>query len=439
MSIQKIGLRKIAHNSILTLARQFISSLLQIITVACIARGLGPKGNGQYAIVLLLPVLLTTFLNLGIGPANVYFLGAKKVSVDTVFKVINRLSSIMIAVGLIIGMLCIHFYGQKWFPNVPPKILWYSLAIFPPLLYQSLLASIFQGLQKFDIFNFILLVQPALNLTGVFLLAFFALFQIKYLIAVSVASLLFTIYICLKYVNQEIKGNTVSINEGSYVHQVLTYGYKAHLSNILAFVNYKADIFLLNYLISPATTGIYVIAVQIAERLWQLSQAVSTVILPRLSELSANEEQRKKITPIVCKSVLMATLLTALLVACIARPLISIFFGKSYLQAFSALLLLLPGIVAGSGSRILANDIAARGRPDLNMYFSILTVTINIAGNLYLIPRYSLLGAAIATTIAYTLNLMFRLIVYQQISGNNFFSPLLITIDDIVQIKKILS
>ncbi len=435
----KLGLKRLAGNVAVTLGRQLISGLLQLATAVIIARGLGPEGNGQYAIVLLLPLMLATFLNLGIGPANVYFLGAKKVSVATVFKVINRLSFIITVADLVIGILCIHFFGQKWFPNVPTNIIWYSLVLFPPFLYQSLLASIFQGLQRFSTFNFILLSQPVITLTGVLLLTFLGLFKIKYIIAISIASLVLTICICLKYVKQEIKGSTVSTNGGSYFKQVLTYGYKAHLSNILAFMNYKADIFLLNYLISPAATGIYVIAVQIVERLWQLSQAASTVILPRLSELSVDEEKRKKITPIVCRSVLMATLLAALLLACVAQPLISIFFGNEYMHAFTALLLLLPGIVAGSGARILANDIAARGRPDLNMYFSILTVTINIAGNLYLIPRYGLAGAATATTIAYMLNLMFRLIVYQKISGNNFLSPLLITSEDISRIKRIFS
>ncbi|MEK9667087.1 MAG: hypothetical protein VW701_08020, partial [Deltaproteobacteria bacterium] len=33
--------------------------------------------------------------------------------------------------------------------------------------------------------------------------------------------------------------------------KTLGYGWKAHLSNILAFVNYKADIFLVNFFMGP--------------------------------------------------------------------------------------------------------------------------------------------------------------------------------------------
>ncbi|WP_269851929.1 oligosaccharide flippase family protein [Methanosarcina horonobensis] len=52
----------------------------------------------------------------------------------------------------------------------------------------------------------------------------------------------------------------------NYTKECLGYGWKAHLSNILAFVNYRADLFLVNFFLTPAATGIYLIAVQIAEK-----------------------------------------------------------------------------------------------------------------------------------------------------------------------------
>lgn len=38
-----------------------------------LARVPGPEGNGNYAVVILLPNMLSTFLNLGVAPANVHF------------------------------------------------------------------------------------------------------------------------------------------------------------------------------------------------------------------------------------------------------------------------------------------------------------------------------------------------------------------------------
>ncbi len=436
-TIRGLGLKLLAGNAAVTLGRQLAAGLLQLATVVIIARVLGPAGNGQYALALLLPTMLATFLNLGIAPANVYFLGAGKVDTATVFRAVNRLALLIVAVGLGAGALCILFFSESWFPNVPRIILWGALSIFPFALFQSFLSSIFQGLQKFNVFNLILLAQPAVTMAVVLMLVLFDSARLEYVLAAHLIGFVVMVCIGLLKIREEIPLGKIAHHRQGYIRQAVSYGYKAHLSNILAFVNYKADIFLVNLLIGSAAAGIYVVAVQVVERLWLLSQSVSTVILPRLSELSADEEKRRQVTPIICRTVIAVTLLAAVLLSCLAYLFISLFFGAEYLKAVLVLLLLLPGIVAGSGGRILANDIAARGRPELNMYFAIIVVAVNIAGNILLIPKYGLPGAAIATSFAYVLNLLLRLIVYKRISGNRFIDSLVITTDDIAMIKNV--
>lgn len=438
-AIPGLGLKQLAGNAAVTLGRQLTAGLLQLATVVIIARVLGPAGNGQYAVALLLPTMLATFLNLGIAPANVYFLGAGKVDTVTVFRAINRLTLFIVTAGLGGGVLCILMFGESWFPNVPQVFLWVALSIFPFALFQSFLSSIFQGLQKFKVFNVILLTQPTVTLFLVLMLILFDSTHLEYVLVAHLIGFVVMVWVGLLKIRTEIAlGESSAVKQQGYVKQAVTYGYKAHLSNILAFVNYKADIFLVNLLISPAAAGIYVVGVQVVERLWLLSQSVSTVILPRLSELSDNEEKRKQVTPIICRTVIAVTLLSAALLACLAYPLITLFFGAEYLKAVVVLIFLLPGIVAGAGTRILANDIAARGRPELNMYFAIIVVTVNIAGNILLIPIYGLQGAAIATSFAYLLNLFLRLIVYKRISGNGLIASLMITTDDIARIVNVL-
>jgi O-antigen/teichoic acid export membrane protein len=171
--------------------------------------------------------------------------------------------------------------------------------------------------------------------------------------------------------------------------------------------------------------------VQFVERLWILSQAVSTVLLPRLSQLSSDEPKRKQLTPLVSRWTFAITLGAATLLAIIAHPLIDVLFGPGYHDAFRPLLILLPGIVAGSASKILANDLAARGRPELNMYTSWIVVIVNIIGNVVLIPIYGLAGAALATTIAYTLNLILRLYIHRQFDNSSWIDSILLKRSDL--------
>ena len=113
----------------------------------------------------------------------------------------------------------------------------------------------------------------------------------------------------------------------------------------------------------------------------------------------------------------------AILLALLAVPFIRLFFGAAYLDAVTPLLFLLPGIILGSLSRVLANDIAARGRPELNMYTALIVIIVNIICNLLLIPAMGIAGAALATTIAYSLTTVFRIFIYAWLSKNKWYAP----------------
>jgi O-antigen/teichoic acid export membrane protein len=221
----------------------------------------------------------------------------------------------------------------------------------------------------------------------------------------------------------------------SYIRDCLGYGWKSHLSNILAFLNYRIDIFLVNGFLNPAAVGVYVVAVQIAERLWILSQAVSTVLLPRLAELDDDESARTKLTPLIGRWVLFATTLVTIVVAIFSQPLITVLFGEVYAEAVGVLLWLLPGVALGSLSRVLSNDLAARGRPELNLYTAAVVVLVNVMLNLLLIPQMGIEGAALATTIAYTVNAILKIYAYRRLSNNLWFAPLIPSRADLAYAK----
>jgi len=183
--------------------------------------------------------------------------------------------------------------------------------------------------------------------------------------------------------------------------------------------------------IGSAAAGVYVIAVALVEKLWLVSQAVSTVLLPRLSQLSSEEGKRKIITPLICRWVLLVTLVGGLGLAVIVYPFTLLVFGSDYLGSVLPALVLLPGIVFVSGARVLANDIASRGRPELNMYVSAITMVCNVIGNLLLIPLYGLAGAAMATTIAYSLTLVLTLLIYTRFTSNRWTDSLFLKPSDI--------
>lgn len=428
--MEGLGLNKLAKNFGSTLGRQLVSGFLQLVTVVIIARVYGAEINGSYALALLLPSMLATFLNIGIGPANVYYLGSSQVTPRKALLTASKFVGLLSVIGLILGGLLVELKSETFFPGINPLALWLGLLGFPISLMQGSISSVFQGLQKFKEFNLVLLARPAIMLALVVSLVILKnselyLLVIAYLVAGAI-TLMFSYWVLKKHI-----GATRVELEGDYSKKAISYGYKAHLSNLMAFLNYKADIFLVNFFLNPASAGVYVIAVQLSEKLWIFSQAISTVLLPRLSELSCDEEKRKQITPLITRFTLFLTVFLGVVFALVANIFISIVFGVEYIGALSPLLILLPGIVLASGSRILANDLAARGRPELNLYTAVIVVVCNVAGNLILIPTLGLTGAAIATTIAYCINFMLKLLLYMQFNRVALQDLIIINVNDL--------
>jgi len=118
--------------------------LIGMIISILLARELGKTERGIYALTILLPELLVTLLNLGIGPATVYFIGK-----ENIFQ--NRLS-VRISVWLF-GYLSSAF-GRfhpgfvNWefiISRVPRPYLLMGLFIIPISLMTTYLVSIFHG------------------------------------------------------------------------------------------------------------------------------------------------------------------------------------------------------------------------------------------------------------------------------------------------------
>ena len=436
MTTPGLGLRALSRNVGATFGRQIAAAVLGLVTMALIARAFGPEGMGAYAVALLLPTTLTTFLNLGVAPANVYHLGSGQVGLGALLRANIRIALWLTAIGIGIGAVVLTWYSEPFFPSVPPLVLWLALATFPLALLTSFLLSVFQGLQQFRPFNTILVAQPTVLLVLVLSLAAAGSRELVLLIGAYFLAQVLMLAMAWARLRPLRANGPVSEPTPGFLKKTLGYGWKAHLSNILAFVNYRADIFIANLFLGPASVGIYVVSVAFAEKLWMISQAVSTVLLPRLSQLASDETKRKQLTPLIARWVLFATLLGASIVAVVGGPFINAVFGTEYRAALTPLLILLPGIVAGSVARVLANDIAARGRPELNLYTSIVVVTVNIIGNVLLIPRFGLAGAAGATTIAYTLNLLLRLMIYGRFTQNHWADSLFLKASDVGMLRK---
>lgn len=412
-------------NIIVTIVRQAAALAISLCLMAIIARVLGPEGQGKYALAILLPMLLSNFLNLGIPSANVYFLGKHSVSIQLAYKTTLGLWLSISLLGICIGIICISLFASHIFPNVEQHYLWLSLVFFPIIVLHYMLNSILQGLEEFSSFNSILFYLPLINL-GLVIITFFMLdwhlmgalgsYGISYTVVT-----VFALWKIKQKIDLELEDYPESGNENTrgYFKECLRFGGLAHIANSLAFLNYRMNFVLLNLFIAPAAAGLYLVAYGIAEKVWMISNAVSTVTLPRLSGLQ-HDEHRRYVTSLSIKLIFASSVASSLVLLFIAKPLIGTVFGDSYAEAIEPLLWLLPGMVFGAVGRSISTDLIARGRVDLTVYLVLCLVFLSTTASIVLIPIYGISGAAMAFSLAYLVDVILRLIVYIRISGANF-------------------
>jgi O-antigen/teichoic acid export membrane protein len=429
-----LRLKQLVGNSLYTTGRQGFSVVLTFALSGLIARLLGSEGLGYYNLALLLPLLVTRFTNLGIRQAVIYYIGRRDFPVDQIagtslLLVLGiSISSGIIAAGLIL------FGHELLFPGVPTVYLWAAALAIPFLLFIEFLQGVYIGLQDFKTYNWITIVPDLFLLLLLVVLMFVARLNVLLaLIMYGISRLILIGYLSRLY------GKPIGIDwriNWTFLRSGLAYSFKSHLGNLVAFLNYRADQFIVNAFLGPAPLGIYAAAVTLAEGISLLSGGVSTVLLPRVAELKNYPDRQVEITSIVSRHMLVVSLLISIALFFMSNLIVRIVYSENLLGASLALQLLLPGIFINSIARILATDIAGRGFPEYNYYGGLLALISNVIANLILVPKLGIIGASIASSISYALNGVYKLFVYQRLSGARLGNILLIQPSDLALYKK---
>lgn len=404
--------------------------ILQVLTLIIIARGLGTEQMGQYTLAILLPTIFSQIITFGLQSINIYAIGRKKINEEQAFYVnLVSLSIISVITSLMLAAV-VHYYGSYFFNNVPVGLLFLSIAALLPQTFFTVLPSLLQAVQNFKWFNILCVIQPLV----IFVISMLAVLLSNNVTGVLTAYVIshwisFITLLCIILKLVRVKPYPLF----GFLSEFIGYGLRSHLSNIITLLNYRASLLILGYFTTPALVGIYSVGMQLAEKLWLPSQAVSTVLLPRLSNKLGeghDEEEIARLTLDSARLTFIITALTGIIFAILSPLIVNMLFGVAYEKAVYVVLLLLPGILAWTPSRILANDLAARGFAELNLYNSYWVFGINTILSLCLVPLWGLIGASVATTTAYTMDLILRLIAFNKVTQSQAFLNIIPKISD---------
>jgi O-antigen/teichoic acid export membrane protein len=391
----------LTSNILTTLLARMATLGLALISSIILARLLGPEGRGLFALVLLLPELAAAFGLLGFESANAVYAGLEPEKRRALVWHSVVVAVVMGGVLSIAGVCWLVFggWGSQAFVHGPlwPYLL--LLSIIPGRLVSEYWGAILRGMNHILLLN---VVEVGTKLVSLALVLVFVAWLRLGVAGAIWANFLLSVGPVLLMANLLMYAGAWGKPAFDWTlwKRTRRFALPAYCANIVGFLHYRIDQFILAVLLPPEQLGFYVIAVDLAERLWILTGAVGNALLPHLT----NSPGRDPALPaVITRHVLVWTGGACLLVFVLADVVIRVLYSAEFIGAVSPLRWLLPGVFVSVIWKVLVAEILAREKVHYTVWITLIATLMNIVGNLTLVPYMGIPGAALASSISYSL------------------------------------
>ena len=381
-----------ARVSMLGLA--FVSSIM-------LARVLGPEGRGTLALVCLLPDVAAMLGRLGFDSSNTVLAGLDPTRRRLLVWQSVALGAVM-GGAMAIGGTWYVSQGAPGFTTLvrgPLALYLLPLALLPVVLVNEYWKAIVRGMNCFLVLN---LLEVGATLLGVVLLGALVVgADLGVWGAVSANAVIATatcITLAWFFTRAGAWGRPAL--DADLARRSAAFALPVYGGTLVAYLNYRVDELFIAAWLPPAQLGFYVMAVLIVERLWTLPGAIATALLPHLT---TSPERDPALTALVARHTAIWTGAAAGLIFVFADPLIRVLYSAAFADVVAPLRWLIPGVVTLGIGKVLMADLLAREKARETSYASGIAAVVNIVGNVALVPHMGISGAALASTLSYSL------------------------------------
>ncbi len=378
-----------------------------------IARSLGPEGQGLYSLCVNTALVVSLFVNCGLGLSAVYFLGKRIFSPGEIASVSLGFGAVGGVAAFAAASFVLLFFRIPGLSHVPFRALILALVAVPFLNLSEYYFYFLIGSDRIKQFNIVTAARNALQLLLVVLVLVAVGLTLFGAVGSWVASFAAVAAAAMVFVRR-IAPFGFSLR-GALVRASVSFGLKGYLSRVASFLYYRIDMFILSYFMGAGAVGHYAIAVLLAELLWNVPSSLAPGVMYKSA--SEDSQDRDRLTAAACRHTVLICLLAGLGIVVLGKSFIRVAFGVEYLPSVTPLILLLPGTAVLSVGSVLANDFVGRGKQLMNSFAAVVTLLINVPLNFILIPRWGVAGAAVASSVSYSIGVIVMLVEFTRITG----------------------
>lgn len=172
------------------------------------------------------------------------------------------------------------------------------------------------------------------------------------------------------------------------------------LTNLIGLLNYRVGLFVVERALGLAATGIYSIAIVVAELLWFVSGSLTQAVYGRIG--TPDRLQAAATTVRVVQLSIAALLPAAPLLWLAAWLVVPRVLGPDYADSLPLLALLLPGVMLfGGGAALSAYFTNHAGAPQVPAQVATAALLLNGGLAVFLAPLLGMAGVALAASLSY--------------------------------------
>ena len=397
------------------LGTRLLTLPLGLLQGVLLARGLGPQQLGRYSAALVDVNLLVTVLSLGLPGALAVLCAeakAEKSALRSLWRVAQQRGVLLPVGGLVIaGLGLLWPRSVDWLLRGREPLLLGLIAVTVAVQYaRDVHNSLLWGGQQFSAQNRLttglavgqLVASAALVLLGVLTMQTALLLQCASLAAVALLS---GRWVALRLATAEALEVADSRSLTSWHKRAFTVGLRNFLHILPDLLLLRIDVYLIQRLLpvelADQQLGIYQAGVRVAELLLLVPSTLNTVLFAK----AAAREDIAQVALRGARLALWLGILACLGMGLLGQPLLMLFYGARFAGSFAPCLLVLLGCTALCFSGPLSGTLAGDGGYPRSVIVSqSVALVVNVIANLVLLPRYGIVGAAAASTLAYTVS-----------------------------------
>ena len=402
---------------ILSYITMFAQNIIGILYTPIMLRLLGKSEYGLYQLVYSV-VSYLGLLSFGFGSAYVRFYSRYKVKDDE--DGIARLNGMFITIFLIIALISI-LAGSVLVVNVelifkqgltPSEIntarilmilMVFNLAVtFPSSVFDSYVTAH----ECYFFQRVVSLLQTVLNPFLTLPLLLMGYKSISLVVVTTVLTLgkfVLNVYYCKKKLNMQFKFKNMQF---SLLKEIWVFSFFIFLNMIVDQINWSVDKFILGMFGGTVAVAVYAVGGQINTLYMSLSTSVSSVFIPRINTIVADNDDNAKLTDIFTRVGRIQFIVLALVLfgfILLGKYFISVWAGNGYDSAYYVVLLL---IIPVTVPLIQNLGVEIQRAKNMHKFRSIVYFIIAFGNVLLSIPLtkvYGEVGAALGTAITMTL------------------------------------